>query len=91
MKKMNDFVLKNGKLVVGDALENEVRDILIAKKGHVKFFPNIGVGIDDFVDEKTGDKHLFSLVSAELKKDGKRLKKAQTIGETYITTVERIA
>ena len=86
---MIDFVINNNKLASGDGLENEVKDILTARAGHFKFFPNIGVGINDFIDEKVGDQTLFSIVSVALKKDGKRLKDAGTIGDIYVTKVER--
>ncbi len=86
---MNDFLMKNGKPAIGDGLENEVRDILTARKGDFKFFPDIGVGIAGFVDGKIADQELFSIVAAELKKDNKRLVQARTAGDIYVTRVER--
>ena len=86
---MTDFKFYNEKVVLGESLENEVRDILIAQKGHFKFHPNLGGGIDDFVDAKISDLTIFSTISGELKKDGKRLLDAKTVGDIYVTKVER--
>ena len=89
LKIMIDLILKEGKITVGNSLEKEVRDILFLKKGHQKFSPLLGVGIDNFIDSELDDDALFSIVAAEMKRDSKQLVSGRLAGDIYISDVRR--
>ena len=67
-----DLIFKDGDLVIGFSDFKHQEDLLIAQKGDYKQYPEIGVGIEDFINESDID-GLIDEVRKEFVKDGMRV------------------
>lgn len=47
-----DIACKNGDFVIGDATYQHQADLLMAKEGEYKQSPNVGIGIDNFLNDE---------------------------------------
>lgn len=64
------FKIINGDFAVGDSLNQEVAELLRARKGDYKEFPLTGVGIEDFInDDDQGA--MFREIHKQLQEDNK--------------------
>lgn len=65
----NDLVIKNGDFVIGDATKQNQKKLLMINKGEYKEFPNVGVGLMNFLDDEEPDE-LIREIRREMVKDG---------------------
>lgn len=71
---MKDIILKDGVVTTGVSDELHQRDILISQMGWFKTAPNIGVGIDLFINEEDFSSLPYS-VDVNFKKDNMQVNK----------------
>lgn len=64
-----DLGIANNDLQIGFSDLQQQEHILVAQKGSVKEFPDLGVGIENFINDSDID-GLLSEVRAEFEKDG---------------------
>ncbi len=65
-----DLLIENGDLVVGDSRYQHVQGLLLAHKGHYKFDPLAGVGIERFLNDEIQETELMREIRTELERDG---------------------
>lgn len=65
-----DLMIRNGDLVVGDSTYQHVQGLLLHQKGHYKFDPLIGVGIENFLNDEVQNSELLKEVRTALEADG---------------------
>lgn len=51
MDANGNYLIENGDFVIGDATNQNIKEILAAHKGEFKESPEIGVGIEDMLNE----------------------------------------
>ena len=69
-----DFIQdKNGKVITGESTTRHIVDLAIMHKGWHKFFPFIGVGIEDNLDDEISLETVNNQVAEEVRKDGGKL------------------
>lgn len=51
MDAAGNLRIENGDFVIGDATDQNIREILSSHKGEYKEYPAIGVGIEDMLNE----------------------------------------
>ncbi len=66
---LGDMAIVDGDFAVGISDYQHEEDLLIAQKGDFKQFPDVGVGIEDFINESDID-GLLDAVRSEFTKDG---------------------
>ena len=64
------FLVENGDLVVGDSRYQHVQGLLMAHKGHYKFDPLAGIGVERFLNDEIQESDLLREVRAGLELDG---------------------
>jgi len=64
--------IENGDFVVGDATDQNIQEIITAHKGEFKEFPEIGVGIEDMLNEDDYSEMLIE-IKKNLEYDGMTL------------------
>lgn len=69
LNETGDLATVNGDLQLGFSDLQHQEHILIAQKGSIKEFPDLGVGIQNYINDSDID-GLLSEVRAEFKKDG---------------------
>lgn len=72
---MKDIVFDGSGKLQGEAEASEIHqeDILVMHKGWNKFFPHLGVGVMDYVQDEEDAESLKSAISFEFEKDGMQL------------------
>lgn len=69
-----DLAIENGDFPLVDATENHQQHIMIAEKGEYKQYPEIGVGINSFINDENPRKILTD-IKRNFKYDGMNVKK----------------
>lgn len=73
-----DLLFENGDLVIHDSTLQHQEDILVASKGDYREFPDIGVDIQNWLeDDNSGD--LPNAIRQEFEKDGMIIKRLQVL------------
>lgn len=68
---MRDILFNEAGLVgEGESTQSHQEDILIHHKGWNKFFPQRGVGIDQYIDDDATEEDLKSNIQSEFEADG---------------------
>ncbi|MEI2758964.1 MAG: oxidase [Bacteroidia bacterium] len=68
-----DLVIKDGDLVIGESTDQHQLCILLANKGQYKQFPDVGVGINEFLQDEVDLGDLSSEINEQFEKDGMRI------------------
>ncbi len=58
----------------GESTRTHQQDILLMHKGWNKFFPHVGVGIIDYLDNEVDGEALESSIASEMERDGMEVK-----------------
>lgn len=66
----NTLLIRNGDLVIGEADNQHITDILTAEKGEYKRNPEIGVGSNNFINSPIDVQNIKQIVSLNLELDG---------------------
>jgi hypothetical protein len=69
----DDILFQNGDFLVSDTTNQEVKHILIARKGWYKNAPFVGVGIEDYLNSKGKQNILEDEIRTQLTNDGLQL------------------
>jgi hypothetical protein len=69
-----DLIIKDGDLLVAESTEQHQRCILMANKGQFKQVPDVGVGINEWLNKESNLEELSTLIAEEFEKDGMRIK-----------------
>ncbi|CAL2108189.1 conserved hypothetical protein [Tenacibaculum sp. 190524A02b] len=73
LDEYGDLLIKNGDLVIGDATFQHQDAILMAQKGEYKQHPEIGVGIENALQDENPHK-IISEIRQQLKHIGMEIK-----------------
>ena len=84
-----DLLIENGDLVVGDATEQHIYDLLVSYKGWWKFEPLVGLGIHTFLEDDKTVQELERVIVAELENNGMRVKEIGLSAGGNINVVAR--
>ena len=76
-----DLLIKNNDLQIGFSDLQHQEHLLIAHKGSVKEFPNVGVGVENFLNDSDVD-GMLSEVRAQFEGDGMTVSKLDYNEET---------
>ncbi len=64
-----DLLIANGTFVNGDATEHHQRALLMTHKGQWRQHPDVGVGIEDFLDDE-GPEDMLREIRKQFVRDG---------------------
>ncbi len=70
----NDIVLRNGTMAIGTTDEQNAQIIVLAEKGEFKEYPQLGVGISQFLKSVNRENELLRAIRVQLALDGIRPK-----------------
>lgn len=70
----NDIVLRNGTMAIGTTDDQNAQLIVLAEKGEFKEYPQLGVGISQFLKSSGRDNELLRTIRVQLALDGIRPK-----------------
>jgi hypothetical protein len=65
-----DLDIQDGDLVITESTMQHQKSIIWASKGHYKHAPQLGVGLQNYINESGGTNRLASTIRQELEKDG---------------------
>lgn len=72
--KTNDIVIRNGTIAIGVTDEQNAQLIVLAEKGEFKEYPQLGVGISQFLKSTGRENELLRTIRIQLALDGIRPK-----------------
>lgn len=72
-----DLIIKDGDFEVGESTDMHQLCLLMANKGQYKQVPDVGVGINEYVNEEADIDQLSSIIAEEFEKDGMRITSLQ--------------
>lgn len=78
-----NLVIRGDDLMLGDATPQLVRDLMLTRKGDMKWDPTVGVGIEDFLLTDSPDV-ARRVARTELDRDGFKIKTLVIDGETVL-------
>ena len=70
----NDIIIRNGMMATGTTDEQNAQLIVLAEKGEFKEYPQLGVGISQFLKSTGREKELLRAIRIQLALDGIRPK-----------------
>lgn len=70
LDKDNEPVIKDGTLAIGETREQNAQLIITAEKGEFKEYPQLGVGISQFLKSTGREKELLRAIRVQLALDG---------------------
>lgn len=69
-----DIAIKDGDLVAGEVMLQNVIDILESSAGHFKFDPSVGVGLTNYINNDYTEADIVSKIRLGLESDGASIK-----------------
>lgn len=66
----NDLVIKNGDFDITESDEQHIEDIIAYNKGSLKEYPQVGIGIFNYLNSSGQEQFLERELSLQLKADG---------------------
>ena len=70
LDKDNEPVIKDGRLAIGETREQNAQLIITAEKGEFKEYPQLGVGISQFLKSVNRENELLRSIRVQLALDG---------------------
>ena len=70
LDKDNEPVIKDGTLAIGETREQNAQLIITAEKGEFKEYPQLGVGISQFLKSVNRENELLRSIRVQLALDG---------------------
>jgi len=70
-----DLRIENGDVVVGDSVQQHINDLMFAEKGFFKFDPEIGIGINRYINDEFDSEELIRAIRLGLEQDGVKVTK----------------
>lgn len=70
LNQENDIVVRNGSLALSETSEQNAQLIVCANKGEFKEFPQLGVGIINFLKTTNSEKTMLREIKVQLALDG---------------------
>lgn len=70
-----DILIQNGDFVIGESTAQHMQDLLIADKGQYRLHPEVGVGIDQFINADFYADEIAAAIQDDYTYDGLRISK----------------